>query len=195
MKIELKSKTMKTIHGYKLASKGKRLIATTTEALISLLIIFGIFKLYPGGTYDEFWESLETWEATESIDIIYYAVSGLIFGAVFYPIFSGNLGHKIFNLKVISEETGEDFNLPEKGGIRECLKCFLCYLVLPVIWILWDEKNQNLYDKLTKTLVVEKDKNNMKNKKPLIVLVIILLSVVGFTFGQEFVSFVLNLLS
>jgi hypothetical protein len=35
----------------------------------------------------------------------------------------------------------------------------------------------------------------MKNKKPLIVLVIILLAVVGFTFGQEFVSFVWDLLS
>ena len=193
MKIELKSQTMKTKHGYKLASKSKRLIVTITETLIGLLIIFGIFKLYPGGTFDEYWE--RTWEATESIDIIYSAVSGLIFGAVFYPIFSGNLGHKIFNLKVISEETGEDYNLPEKGGIRECLKYILGCLIVPKIWILWDEKNQNLYDKLTKTLVVEKKKNNMKNKKPLIVLVIILLSVVGFTFGQEFVSFVLNLLS
>ena len=186
---------MKTIHGYKLASKSKRLIATTTETLISLLIIFGIFKLYPGGTFDEYWESLDTWETIESIDIISSVVSGLIFGAVFYPIFSGNLGHKIFNLKVISEETGEDYNLPEKGGIRECLKRFLCYLVLPVIWILWDEKNQNLYDKLTKTLVVEKNKNNMKNKKTLIVLLIILLTVFGFTFGQAFASFVLNILS
>ena len=190
MKIELKSKTMKTIHGYKLASKGKRLIATTTEILIGLLITFGIFKLYPGGTFDEFWNV-----EVESIDVLYSAVSALISGAVFYPIFSGNLGHKIFNLKVISEKKGEDYNLPEKGGIRECLKYILGCLIVPKIWILWDEKNQNLYDKLTKTLVVEKDKNNMKNKKPLIVLVIILLSVVGFTFGQEFVSFVLNLLS
>lgn len=131
---------MKKMHGYKLASKGKRLIATITETLISLLIIFGIFKLYPGGTFEEFWESLETWEATESIDIIYSAVSGLIFGAVFYPIFSGNLGHKIFNLKVIPEETGEDFNLPEKGGIRECLKYILGCLIVPKIWILWDER-------------------------------------------------------
>ena len=56
----IKSKTMKKMHGYKLASKGKRLITTITETLISLLIIFGIFKLYPGGTFDEFWKSLET---------------------------------------------------------------------------------------------------------------------------------------
>lgn len=39
---------MKKMHGYKLASKGKRLIATITKTLIGLVIIFGIFKLYPG---------------------------------------------------------------------------------------------------------------------------------------------------
>jgi len=81
---------------------------------------------------------------------------GLIVGAVFYPIFTGNLGHKIFNLKVISSESGSDYRKASDGAIREFLKYILGYLIIPMIWILWDEKNQNLYDKFTKTYVVEK---------------------------------------
>jgi hypothetical protein len=46
--------------------------------------------------------------------------------------------------------------------MRELLKYVLTFLVIPVIWILWDEKNQNLYDKMTKTLVVEKNKEGEK---------------------------------
>jgi uncharacterized RDD family membrane protein YckC len=92
----------------------------------------------------------------EAIEIVYSAIYGIITGGIFYPLFTGNLGHKIFNLKVISAETGEDFNKAENGAIRECLKSVLSYLIIPIIWILWDENNQNLYDKLTKTLVVYK---------------------------------------
>ena len=92
----------------------------------------------------------------EPIDVVYSVVYGIVVGAIFYPLFSGNLGYRIFNLKVISAETGEDFNKAENGAIRECLKSVLSYLIIPIIWILWDENNQNLYDKLTKTLVVYK---------------------------------------
>ena len=53
-----------------------------------------------------------------------------------YPIFTGNLGHRIFNIKVISEETGEDYKAPEKVAIREGLKHVLGFLLIPSIWIL-----------------------------------------------------------
>ncbi|WP_299668281.1 RDD family protein [uncultured Polaribacter sp.] len=91
------------------------------------------------------------------LDIVYSLAAGLVIGAIFYPIFIGNLGHRIFNLKVISSENGEDYKKPEKGAIREGLKHVLGILIIPSIWILWDKKNQNLYDKITKTLVVEKN--------------------------------------
>jgi uncharacterized RDD family membrane protein YckC len=32
----------------------------------------------------------------------------------------------------------------------------LSFLVVPVIWLLFDKKKQNLYDKITKTLVVKR---------------------------------------
>lgn len=141
------------IHGYKLASKGKRLIASLIESVIFTLLGISVYLML-GKSISEYWNS--DFELTE---IIYAAITGLIIGAIFYPLFVGNLGHRIFNLKVISEETGEDYNKAEKGAIRECLKYAFAYFVIPVIWLLWDEKNQNLYDKLTKTLVVEKNKN------------------------------------
>ena len=143
----------KTTHGYQLASKGKRLIATLCEGIIFILITLGIYLIL-GKSISEYWNS-----DFEFIDVGFSAITGLIVGAIFYPMFIGNLGHRIFSLKVISAETGEDYKKPEKGAIRECLKYVLSYLIIPSIWILWDQKNQNLYDKITKTLVVEKSTN------------------------------------
>lgn len=141
------------IHGYKLASKGKRLIAALIEGIIFILLTMGLYLIL-GKSISDCWDS-----DFELIEIVYSTITGLIVGAIFYPIFIGNLGHRVFNLKVISEETGEDYKRPESGAIRECLKHVLSYLIIPIIWILWDKKNQNLYDKLTKTLVVEKNTN------------------------------------
>ena len=62
----------------------------------------------------------------------------------------------MFGLKVISSESGNDFKKASDGGIRELLKGVFSFFIIPIIWILWDDKNQNLYDKLTKTYVVEK---------------------------------------
>jgi uncharacterized RDD family membrane protein YckC len=147
--------TEEQTHGYKLASKGKRLIAYLTEGIIFGLIFLTIYLIL-GMSVSEFWNDVNS--DFEFLDIIYSLVTGLIIGGIFYPMFIGNLGHRIFNLKVISSENGEDYKKPEKGAIREGLKHALGILIIPSIWILWDEKNQNLYDKITKTLVVEKNK-------------------------------------
>ncbi len=138
-------------HGYKLASIGKRLMASIVEGMIYFVFAMGIY-LIMGKSVSELWNP-----DFELIEITYSATAGLIVGAIFYPMFIGNLGHRILNLKVISSETGEDYSTAEKGAIRELLKYVLGYLIIPIIWILWDKKNQNLYDKLTKTLVVERN--------------------------------------
>lgn len=114
-----------------------------------------------GKSVSEFWTYLS--RDFEILDIAYSLVTGIIVGVIFYPQFVGNLGHRIFNLKVILEETREDYKKAEKGAIREGLKYVLGFLIIPNIWILWDEKNQNLYDKITKTLVVEKNKKIKTN--------------------------------
>jgi len=138
-----------TIYGYKLASIGKRLIASLIEAIIFLLPQMLIY--YMLGISD-YWS-----RDFELSDIIHSAFSGILVGIIFYPIYSGNLGHRIFNLKVISSENGEDFKKPKNGAIRELLKNVLSFLIIPVIWILWDDKNQNLYDKISKTYVVRRN--------------------------------------
>lgn len=140
-------------YGYKLASKGTRLLANLTEFFIFFIIIgvpLIIFKIVTKD-FNPYGPKITSPE--------HVAIFSIIIGAIFYPIFTGNLGHKIYNLKVISSESGNDYDKAYEGAIREFLKWMLSILIFPMIWILWDDKNQNLYDKLTKTLVVEKKTN------------------------------------
>ena len=138
-------------YGYKLASKGKRLIASLIEGIIFMILTMIIYSIL-GLSFSDY-----LYKDFEFTDIAYSGIFALIVGAVFYPLFIGNLGHRIFKLKVISLENGEDFKKPQDGAIRELLKNVLGYLIIPIIWILWDDMNQNLYDKLTKTIVVERN--------------------------------------
>ena len=140
------------IHGYTLATKGVRFLANLIETLIYSVIIFIPYTVYTLSSLEEFLN-----KDSNPIGIQFAAIFGLIVGAIFYPIFTGNLGHRIFGLKVISSETGKDFNNASDGAIRELLKGVFSFFIIPIIWILWDEKNQNLYDKLTKTVVVDKN--------------------------------------
>lgn len=140
----------KRFFGYELASKDDRLFGALIQGFLFFIALIIIYKLIgiPVATLFS--------SQTDLLDILFSILQGLLLGAIFYPFFTGNLGHKIFGLKVISAETGKDFKKPEDGAIRECLKSLLGYLIIPNIWILWDKKNQNLYDKLTKTYVVKK---------------------------------------
>ncbi|MBZ9631827.1 RDD family protein [Salegentibacter sp. LM13S] len=145
MKIE-----MKRVHGYELASKGDRLVAAIVRSIIILMAFILIYTVL-GTPISEVLNS-----DADLTDMLFGIIQSLILGAIFYPLFIGNIGHKIFGLKVISVENGEDFKKYDEGALREALKNLSGYLIIPNIWILWDEKNQNLYDKLTKTYVVKK---------------------------------------
>ncbi|WP_439482718.1 helix-turn-helix domain-containing protein [Cyclobacterium plantarum] len=137
------------VHGFRLASKGKRFLANLVESFIYFITILIPYTIYKTPSLKELLNE-------NSIDFVFAPVFGLIVGAIFYPMFIGNLGHRIFGLKVISSETGDDYKKAEEGAIRELLKGIFSFFLIPIIWILWDDKNQNLYDKLTKTYVVEK---------------------------------------
>jgi uncharacterized RDD family membrane protein YckC len=92
-----------------------------------------------------------------SLDSIFgYAILSAILGAIFYSLWGGNLGHKIMGLIVISAESGEIQNNAKTGAIREALKSVLSIFFIPVVWLLWDDHKQNLYDKVVKTYVVKK---------------------------------------
>ncbi|WP_339923433.1 helix-turn-helix domain-containing protein [uncultured Cyclobacterium sp.] len=139
------------VHGYKLAPKGIRFLANLTEFIIFYVIFIGPIVLFKIFTKD-----LHAITGA-FVKVEHYALFSLFIGGVLYPVFSGNLGHKIYNLKVISAESGADYKKAFEGAIREFLKFGSSILLIPMIWLLWDNKNQNLYDKLTKTFVVERD--------------------------------------
>lgn len=149
----------KKVHGYELASAGTRLLAQICVTLIFCFIIL-VGYLILGHSFDEFVSGFFK-DTTFLEDSLSNLVIALILG-VFYKIYAGNLGHKLFNLKVIHSETGVELKSYGWGALRELLKNLLAYLIIPIIWILWDKNKQNLYDKITKTYVVKKGVRNFE---------------------------------
>ncbi|HKC67692.1 MAG TPA: RDD family protein [Bacteroidia bacterium] len=128
--------------GYQLASKGERFLA----ALLESLILYLPLAFFTGTIKDSNYSA-----SSIIINLIFSAA----LGAMFYSMWSGNLGHKIMRLKVISSQDGSDKRNAADGAMREGLKYVSGLLLIPIIWILWDPDNQNLYDKATKTYVVK----------------------------------------
>ncbi len=132
-----------------LASPTKRFWAEMINA-----IIFGwpILAIRQGSEF--------TWISKDDLYIIPITV---ITSAIFYPFFSGSLGHRILGIKVVSIESGEDKKSIFFGIYRELLKSILGYFIVPIIWLFWDKNYQNLYDKIVKTIVVYRKVENYKN--------------------------------
>jgi uncharacterized RDD family membrane protein YckC len=59
-------------------------------------------------------------------------------------------------LKVVNIENKSNFNTFYEGAFREFIKDFSIILIIPNLWILFDKKNQNIYDKIFKTIVVKR---------------------------------------
>lgn len=135
--------------GYTLASPGARLGAVILEGLITWICYLPV-SYFSDADADYFFNR-DTNDYTSFI--MQLAITAAL-GALFYSMWSGNLGHKLLGLKVISSEDGSDQKKASMGAARETLKSVLGMFIVPSIWLLWDNKNQNLYDKITKTLVV-----------------------------------------
>lgn len=135
---------------YQIASKGKRLLAHILEGVIRLIVVL-IYYVIMDDSIDDYLN-----REVNVAEFLYSALIAIITGFVFYPLFSGNLGHRLLGLKVISVKTGEEYKHASDGAIRELLKYLGGFLIIPVVWLLWDKENQNLYDKITETYVVEK---------------------------------------
>jgi uncharacterized RDD family membrane protein YckC len=132
--------------GYTLASPLLRFGGAIIEGIILYL---PLSFLYDGSFYSD----NEIFNLEETL---FQAGLSCLAGAVFYSLWSGNLGHKILNMKVISAVDGSDQKNGAVGALREGLKSILGTFVIPLIWLLWDRRKQNLYDKITKTLVIMK---------------------------------------
>lgn len=117
--------------------------------------------------------------ASDPTNILINAVITLVlyglYGYLCYPKFKGTLGHKALKLRVVNADKS---TLDAKqGAIRELLKAGPGVLsgiativstslqaiiglgaLVYMIWLLFDEDNQNVYDKIAKTyVVVDKD--------------------------------------
>jgi uncharacterized RDD family membrane protein YckC len=128
-----------------LARRRERLFATIIEAIIiavPILLLFG--------------DDISDSDPYSFSSIVGGGILSAILGAIFYPMWGGNLGHKIMGLKVISAENGEIQSNAKTGAIREALKSVFSLVFIPVVWLLWDDNRQNLYDKVVKTYVVKK---------------------------------------
>lgn len=138
--------------GYTLAGKQDRFFAYLLQTLIILLPLFLIFG-------EEVFNSDEEFTLVSFVDdAIYGAIVGAIFGAICYPIWGRNLGHRILGLKVISAADGSNYNQISQGVVREAIKGAFSAFFIPAIWLLWDDDNQTLYDKVIKTYVVKDQK-------------------------------------
>lgn len=127
--------------GYELAGKRERFFAVLAQTIIFLLP----------------WALISDGIDPYSIEyIVASVIFSAILGVIFYPMWGGNLGHKIMGLQVISSENGEVQNNAKAGLSREALKSLFGTVIVPVIWLLWDDNRQNLYDKVVKTYVVKK---------------------------------------
>lgn len=139
--------------GYHIASRGARLIGYIAS-IVCQAFVYGAFFLVG---------YLVAISSLSTAGIIFFLIciyGGMIVSYIViyprYPKYCGNLGHKLMGLKVISSETGEDYNKLSQGIFREVLKLMFGYVLIPCIWLLWDKDNQNLYDKITNTYVVKK---------------------------------------
>ena len=133
--------------GYELAGRRQRFFATIVEAII-LIIPYLILRTIVMGDVDT--------QDNPFGEIIFSIIISALLGAIFYPMWSGNLGHKIMGLKVISSADGTDQNKAGAGVKREVLKSVFSLVIIPIVWLLWDDNKQNLYDKVLNTYVVKK---------------------------------------
>jgi len=134
---------------YMLASKTERFLGFLLQELIIFLFTF-MFITVLGGSVEKFY--------SQPISMVGVIISGIfsgVLGAVFYPLWSGNIGHKIIGLKVIELGSNRAYDKRIDGFKRESLKSVLGYLIIPFIWLFYDKRRQNIYDKITNTIVIK----------------------------------------
>lgn len=139
--------------GYELANWWQRLLGNLImlAPTVFFFIIYIALYLFTEDT------DLEDPFSNPVAEVVGLAIvgTGILMGAVFYPLWGGNLGHKVLGLKVISSKDGTDIRHGGTGAVREVCKLLLEPFWIPCIMLLWDKNRQNLYDKMTEGYVVK----------------------------------------
>ena len=135
-----------------IASKSKRFFAFLIDSFIIQVLFF---------SYIYYVENTTLWEYFDrDLDIYSTLLSALMsfcYGAIVYPFFSGNIGHKILGLQVIDIENNRNFNKFHEGGCREFVKYAATILLIPHLLLFFNKRNQNFYDRFLNTIVIDKN--------------------------------------
>lgn len=132
----------------------RRLAAFILQAVLSIIPIF-LIAYFLGYTFEDFIHNIPLF----ALGIIIIGVCSSAIGILLYPAYQGNIGHRIFNLKVIDADTKEIISAPSHGAIRGFLKVCLVPLVFPIIVIFFNRSRQTLWDKISNSRVVYIKKN------------------------------------
>jgi uncharacterized RDD family membrane protein YckC len=143
--------------GYKLAPIGTRFGAMFVSGIITIIPAVLVFLAITNNNYDYPEGDIFSPNSMQE-NFIFIGVEVLL-ALIFYPAFGGNMGHAMFGLQVISANDGTVQKNAGMGALREGLKGLFGFVLIPIIWLLWDENRQNLYDKVTQTYVVLKNSN------------------------------------
>lgn len=128
-----------SLTNYEIATSKRRFAAFLLNFIICLFSFSAIYNIIPN----------------------FYAVLTFpILSALPYYFWSGNIGHKILNLKVVDKTSKMEFKNPFYAFLREFIKHLLNYLILPNFWLKIDKERQNIYDKIVNTIVVKKINSN-----------------------------------
>lgn len=126
-----------------------RLVAFVIQLLLSIIPIFLIGYLL-GFNFEDFIGNVPLF----ALGLIIIGLCSSFIGMFLYPAYQGNIGHKIFRLKVINADTSELIQTPSHGAIRGFLKVCLVPLVFPVLFIFFNKSRQTLWDKISNSRVV-----------------------------------------
>jgi uncharacterized RDD family membrane protein YckC len=137
----------------KLASIPQRFLGYILTLIFTLIVYVTIFKI--------FHQAIDVLYAYVSSSffryVLFAGVSSQLLNGIFYPFFAGNIGHYIMGLKVVHVYEGQQIPVYSlfTGMRREMEKGILGLVLIPVIWLLFDKKRQNIYDKIEGTIVVK----------------------------------------
>lgn len=144
--------------GYVHADLGKRFLAALVNgiciSIVSLIlykIIFGTGIILSGNNnlklliLYQFQRTSVSW------------LTSVVIASIVYPLFCGNIGHRVFGFKVISSKDGSDYKKSLQGALREGIKFLMGMFILPSIWLLFNNKRQNRYELILHTYVVKEN--------------------------------------
>ena len=141
---------------HQLASKWQRFTAHLLEMILLGVIAISLVYMVDGDVDALFRDSNKS--IFNSFENFYGSLLAGILGAILYPRFSGNIGHRLMGIKLIEIKTGAECRSSWKGFKREFVKSLFYILIIPNLWILFDHRNQNYYDRIFGIVAVRKEK-------------------------------------